>query len=150
MAQTRSSRMAIVLNLAQKEEENAAQSLNIARQQLLSEQEQLQQLDDYRNQYLADYSVSSAPRNAQQLINYSSFIQRIDQLKLEQSQKVERVERVVVKAQTVWQQLYQKRKSIADLIERYKVEEQLAIDKKLQKEIDDLTTQRFSRQKDDG
>lgn len=150
MAQTRSSRMAIVLNLAQKEEENAAQSLNIARQQLLSEQEQLQQLDDYRNQYLADYSVSSAPRNAQQLINYSSFIQRIDQLKLEQSQKVERAERVVVKAQTVWQQLYQKRKSIADLIERYKVEEQLAIDKKLQKEIDDLTTQRFSRQKDDG
>src|SRR5690606_34565443 len=98
----------------------------------------------------ADYSVSSAPRNAQQLINYSSFIQRIDQLKLEQSQKVERAERVVVKAQTVWQQLYQKRKSIADLIERYKVEEQLAIDKKLQKEIDDLTTQRFSRQKDDG
>ncbi|MGN0921460.1 MAG: flagellar export protein FliJ [Cellvibrio sp.] len=150
MAQTRSSRMAIVLNLAQKEEENAAQSLNIARQQLLIEQEQLQQLDDYRNQYLADYSVSSAPRNAQQLINYSSFIQRIDQLKLEQSQKVERAERVVVKAQTVWQQLYQKRKSIADLIERYKVEEQLAIDKKLQKEIDDLTTQRFSRQKDDG
>ena len=136
MAQTRSSRMAIVLNLAQKEEENAAQSLNIARQQLLSEQEQLQQLDDYRNQYLADYSVSSAPRNAQQLINYSSFIQRIDQLKLERSQKVERAERVVVKAQTVWQQLYQKRKSIADLIERYKVEEQLAIDKKLQKELD--------------
>lgn len=148
MAQTRSSRMQLVLELAQKEEENSAQNLSSCKAQLQVEQEQLKQLADYRNQYIGDYSVQGVQRNANQFINYSSFIQRIDQLNQEQLRKVERAERVVEQAKIVWQRLYQKRKSIAELIQRYQTEEQFLLDKKLQKEIDDLTTQRFSRQKD--
>lgn len=148
MAESRAARMGIVLDLAQKEEDKAAQTLEKCRVQLLDEQAQLQQLVDYRAQYLQDYTARDGALTPAQLINYSTFIQRIDSLTAEQTRKCERAEQIVMQAQQIWQRLYQKRKSIADLIIRYQQEELALADKRLQKELDDLTTQRFSRQKE--
>lgn len=150
MIEKRSVRFKIVLNLAQQDEDNAAEKLNMSRAQLQQEQVQLKQLQDYSAQYIADLSGKSTQVRASQLINYTSFIQRIHLLQQEQERKIMRAERLVEQTQSIWQQLYQKRKAIQDLIARYVSEEEAALDKKLQKEIDDLTTQKYSRQNNEN
>ena len=145
MAESRAKRMQLVLSLTERQEKDAAARVEECKTLLVQEQEQLQQLQDYSGQYMEAYADKSGSLQVQERINYSSFIQRLTVAIDEQRFKVERTAKVHEQALARWQDVYLRRKSISQLIERLQQEENALLDKRLQKELDELAAQQFNR-----
>ncbi|EIK45934.1 putative flagellar protein FliJ [Cellvibrio sp. BR] len=148
MAESRAKRMQVVLSLAKKQEDEAANKLSQYREQLVLEQRQLVELRDYAAQYLNAQGALREGILAHELINYSSFIYRLNEACTEQEAKVARMTRLLESLQQQWRVKHQKRKSIEELIVRLQHEDNLIADKLLQKELDDLSAQQLQRQRD--
>lgn len=148
MAESRAKRMQLVLGLAQKQEDEAANKLSQYREQLAQEQRQLVELREYAGQYLNAQGALRQGVLAHELINYSSFIHRLNEACTEQEAKVARMAKLLESLQQQWQIKHQKRKSIEELIVRLQQEDNLAADKRLQKELDELSAQQLLRQRD--
>ena len=134
--------MAVVLTLAQRQEDAAAQRIGQWREQMQQEQQQLSQLQEYCSQYQQEYTGKRSSIFAHQLINYSAFIGRLGDLVQEQQVKLLRMQANLERLQGQWQTCYQKRKSIQDLIERFEREESALLERRLQKELDELSARR--------
>lgn len=145
MAETRAQRMQVVLTLAQRHEDEAAKRLGECRDLLAEEERQLAELVEYRDQYLNAQGEPRAGVYAQELINYSHFIGRLAEACREQESKVARTQASLALLQQQWREKHQKRKSIEDLITRLQQEESLLLDKRLQKELDELSAQQLQR-----
>jgi len=150
MAESRSKRMQVVLTLAVRQEETAAKKVVEVRDQLTKEERQLAELRDYAAQYLQAQSELRDGILASELINYSTFIGRLNEACTEQETKVKRYQVALESIQKQWRMLHQKRKSIEDLITRLQHEDNLLLDKRLQKELDELSSQQFLRKQDDN
>lgn len=144
MAESRAKRLQIVLTLAERHEQAAAKQLGERRAQVEFEQEQLTQLDEYAEQYLQTYRDRRQGLYAEELITYSGFIQRLGAAREDQQAKLERVTRHYEQGLQVWREKYHRRKSIAEMIARLAVEDNALLEKRLQKEMDELTGQQFS------
>lgn len=145
MAETRAQRMQVVLTLAQRHEDDAAQRLSECRDLLASEERQLAELVAYKDQYVNAQGQPRAGIRAQELINYSHFIGRLTEACREQEAKIARTRLSLTQLQQLWREKHQKRKSIEDLIARLHQEENLVLDKRLQKELDELSAQQLQR-----
>lgn len=148
MAESRAQRMQVVLTLALKQEDDAAQKLRQYRDQLAQEERQLADLRDYSTQYLNAQGNLREGVLAHELINYSSFIGRLNEACREQEVKVARMISLLDSLQQQWRIKHQKRKSIEELIVRLQQEDNLLLDKRLQKELDELSAQQLQRQRD--
>ncbi len=138
MARTRSQRMQIVLTLAQKAEDEAAQKVKQQAELLKQEAQQLDELKSYSGQYLQAYANLRDGVSAQEMINYSGFIGRLADAIKEQENKKERIQQGLDKLKQIWAERHQKRKALNDLIDRLKKEESTVLEKLLQKEMDEL------------
>lgn len=145
MAESRAQRMQVVLTLAVRQEDEAAQKLSQFREQLAQEERQLVELQDYAAQYLHAQGNLRQGVVASELINYSSFINRVNLACRDQESKVERYKQLMDNLQQQWRVKHQKRKSIEDLIDRMKREDDHLLDKRLQKEMDELSSQQLQR-----
>ena len=148
MAESRAKRMQVVLLLAERNEQDAGKQLGQQQALVAAEEEQLRQLDDYANQYLKTYAERRTNVRPQELIAYSGFIQRLAGARKEQQAKLERACKLRERLQQLWQIAYHKRESLKNLILRLQLEEGAAQDKRLQKELDELVAQQFSRNKE--
>ena len=148
MVESRATRMQVVLTLALKHEDEAAKKLSQFREQLAQEERQLAELRDYAAQYLQTQSELREGVLAYELINYSSFISRLNEACTEQEGKVARYQQLLNTLQQQWRVKHQKRKSIEDLIVRLTREDSLLLDKRLQQELDELSSQQLQRQLD--
>lgn len=149
MAQSRSQRMQVVLVLAERKEQQAGQQFSQYRTQVDAEKEQLRQLEDYAAQYLNTYSERKTGVRPHELIAYSSFIQRLAEACKDQENRLARMQLNLNRLQQLWQQAYQKRESLKELISRLQQEESVALDKRLQKELDELVSQAHIRRTDE-
>lgn len=140
MAESRAKRMQVVLTLAERQEDEAAQRLRQFRDQLAQEERQLLELRDYAAQYLQTQGSLREGVLAHELINYSNFIQRLNHACNEQEQKVLRMQSQLANLQKQWQIKHQKCQSIADLIKRLQHEDDVILEKRLQKELDELSS----------
>ena len=140
MAESRAKRMQVVLTLAVRQEDDAAQKLTQFREQLAQEELQLQELRDYAAQYLQEQGGLREGVMAHELINYSSFIHRLHEACGEQESKVVRMQSLLANLQKQWQVKHQKRKSIEDLIKRLQHDDDVILEKRLQKELDELSS----------
>jgi flagellar protein FliJ len=138
MAESRAKRMKIVLTLAEKAEDEAAKRVKEQLDLIKLEQEQLQDINAYSEQYLQSYSELRTGVSAQEMINYSGFIGRLADAIKEQEEKIQRLQHGLDKLKSQWSITHQKRKALEDLIERLKKEESAALEKLLQKELDEL------------
>lgn len=149
MAESRAQRMQVVLTLAERNEQQLAQQLSQFTQQLAAEAEQLRQLDEYADQYLHSYANRKTAVRAEELIAYSGFIQRLAEARKEQQVRLERLQLQLARLQQAWRIAHQKSQSIKDLITRLQQDENARADKRLQKEMDELVGQAYSRRSDD-
>lgn len=140
MVESRAKRMKVVLMLAERQEDDAAEKLRQFRDQLAQEERQLQELRDYAKQYLDAQGGLRQGILAHELINYSSFIHRLNEACSEQESKVVRMQGMLANLQKQWQIKHQKRKSIEDLIKRLQHDDDLLLEKRLQKELDELSS----------
>ena len=145
MAESRAKRMQVVLTLAERSEQQAGQQLSQCQAQVTAETEQLHQLDEYAAQYLAIYSERKTAVRPQELIAYSGFIQRLGDARKEQEARLNRIQAQMERLRQAWRVAHQKCESIKELIEKLKQEENALLDKRLQKEMDELVGQAYSR-----
>lgn len=145
MAERRSERLAAVVMLAEREEQAAAARLGEQRATLEREQQQLVQLQDYRTQYIDDYQQMRTGATPQMLMSYSGFLQRLGDAVAGQEQRMAQVRGLLEQCRAQWQEKYHRRRSLQELVERLKTEEDAALEQRLQRELDDLAAQRFTR-----
>ena len=138
MAESRAKRLLIVLQLAQKAEDEAAARVREQADLLRNEETQLNELRAYSEQYLNSYSGLRHGVSARDMINYSGFVGRLTDAIKEQEGKLQRLQQGLDKLKANWSICHQKRKTLEDLIERLKKEDSDLLDKRLQKELDEL------------
>ncbi|RYY74709.1 MAG: flagellar export protein FliJ [Gammaproteobacteria bacterium] len=148
MAESRSKRMQVVLTLTERSEQEAADKLGKFTAQVEAESEQLRQLNEYADQYLHAYGARKVAVRPQELIAYSGFIQRLAEARKEQQARLERMQLQLERYRQAWRIAHQKTESIKELILRLQHDENLLQDKKLQKELDELVGQAYSRRED--
>lgn len=144
-SEVRSKRIAVVLTLAERDEQQAAQNLKAFRDSLDGEQQQLEQLQNYHGQYLEQFQQLRKGLRASEMISYSGFIQRLADVVGEQEKKLAQMQETLSQLQQQWQLKHHRRKSIEDLIARLKREEDAGLERRLQQESDELAGQQHWR-----
>lgn len=132
----KSKRLAIVLELAEREKDQAAQAFEQARQQYAQEEQKLAQLDDYYQDYARSFTSTKTLR-VEDLVKQRSFLQQLSQAIQQQQGLLRTVQNALEEKRKVWQKSHVKHKNLAELIERYRAEEQTVADKKEQKMLDE-------------
>lgn len=128
--------------LAERKEQEAARQLAEFQQLYNREQEQLLQLRDYKEQYLADYTEAQKSLNTVQMQRYSGFIFRLGGVIEDQQQKLVELGAQRDKVRAHWQLRHHQRGAIADLVERLARAEDAEADRQLQKLIDEMSNNR--------
>ena len=138
MAVKKSLRLAPVRNLKQQAERLEARKLADLQQQLAQARKQLQELERYQAEYFHNISRDRLQvKQASQLGMYQAFVQRLQEAIQHQHQSIVQRE-MAVKAQTQkWLAASQSLKAMDELIARFRLEEELAADKREQKILDD-------------
>ncbi len=128
----------MVLRVAEHQEQEAAGYLAQYQQQLAGERSQLDQLEQYHHSYLNEYGDTSVGHSVQDMMRYSDFIGRLAGAIDEQQLKVANAAEQCEKVMQHWQVKRHKRKSLESLIERLRQGENAELERKLQKELDEL------------
>lgn len=145
MAHKRSQRMAIVLQLAEREEQKAAEQLGVGREQLGACEQQMGQLQEYQEEYTAQINARSGPQNVQQMMADRSFIGQLGDAVDAQKQKIVQAQQQYQQLMALWQRAYRKRTSLEEFISKMRDSESLEADKRLQKELDELSSLKLQR-----
>lgn len=143
MSQERSKSLRLVLQLAERAETEAANSLRLQRQQLQAQQQQLMQISQYIDEYNRDAN-RLGQSSVQQMLGQRAFLGQLDQLKETQTQAVSQLDQQTQKAEVNWQQLYQRRQKLEQLIAELDAAHQKMLDGRLQKEMDELSNRMFA------
>ncbi|UTF60792.1 flagellar export protein FliJ [Gilvimarinus sp. DA14] len=138
MAAKRSQRLGVVLMLAERHEQEAADYL-ARHQKLVDEQRQkASELADYRTGYVEQYAGAQSGMRPEELSRYSQFIQQLgDAIKQQESAVAQLIEQLV-KLRQHWHGQHLRRRAIEDLITRLRKGEDQAAERQLQKQLDDM------------
>lgn len=142
---SRAKRLAIVERLAVQREEQASQALAQVRMQIETEEKRLDELVEYRQEYLNYLEKQGAQGiSMQQWHRTQSFIDQLVTLSGRQQSTIDawrsREQQILEK----WRELYQRRKNVGRFVDKISTEEAIAADKQEQKLIDELISQRYS------
>lgn len=135
---SRSKRMTVVLDLAQREQGLAAKNLEAHQQQLNQEQARLQQLESYYQDYESKVGSVQTTLRASELANNRRFLGRISEAKCQQQVQITQLRKHYEAAKQHWMTCHLKQENLVKLIERYRQEEGLAQEKSEQKQLDEL------------
>ena len=140
MAELRSARLGVVLTLSEREEEQAATRLQQGRAVLEREQSQLLELQGYHAEYEQTIAAQRLQISVQTLVTYRHFLGELSRSVDAQALRVKQADAQCLRLMREWQQAFHRRKSIAELIERLRLEEDAHAEKQLQKLMDELTS----------
>lgn len=137
---SRSKRMTVVLDLAQREQDLAAKSLEQHQQQLRQEQARLQELESYYQDYESKVGGVQTTLRASELANSRGFLGRLSEAQRQQRVQITQLEKHYDSAKQYWMECHLKQENLAKLIERYRQEEGIEQEKYEQKQIDELVS----------
>ena len=142
----RAQRLLPVIDMAQTAEQEAAAKLRQYQAALQQAQQQLQNLEHYRDDYQQQWiDKGQAGVSGQWLMNYQRFLSQLE-VAIEQQQKsLAWHESNVRSSQTVWQQAYARLEGLRKLVQRYREEAQKAADKQEQKLLDEMAQRLMMR-----
>jgi len=140
--------LTLVLELEERKEGQALQAFQQSLAHAQQQQLKLEQLEQYRQQYIQGILDDAALGiRSGQYQQSQSFVGQLDKACEQQSRQVTQSKLVQTQRQTIWQQTQQKRKAIAQLIAKKRT---LITAQRLRKEQavhDDFAIQRFLRNK---
>lgn len=136
----RSKRLQVVLELAKRKEDEALKAMQSSQNNLNQQNEKLQELIRYQQEYQqALRDAFSTGATAANCATYQHFLSQVGGAIEQQQLVVTLAEEQLNKARKHWQSLYEKQKGMGGLIDRFRDEEDLEIEKKEQKMIDELS-----------
>ena len=139
-------RLLPVIDMAQTAEQEAAAKLRQYQAALQQAQQQLQNLEHYRDDYQQQWiDKGQTGVSGQWLMNYQRFLSQLE-VAIEQQQKsLAWHENNVRSSQTLWQQAYARLEGLRKLVQRYREEAQKAADKQEQKLLDEMAQRLMMR-----
>ncbi len=139
----RSDRLQPVARLADKQQESAARALGEARQSQQSEEQRLQELLVYREEYVVDFQRRGrAGLTGVDLQRFQQFLGQIDKAIEQQHQRIRGALVQVEQRTGQWQQRATKAKAINNAVGQFAQAESLQADKREQAIQDDRAAQR--------
>ncbi|WP_119394984.1 flagellar export protein FliJ [Salinibius halmophilus] len=143
----RSERLRLVERVAQQHEDKAAKALKMAEQKISFEQQQLEQLVTYQQTYQnTQKQAGSQGIGVQQYLVYQHFLDQIEVMIANQQRVVNQAQQQYQQLMRHWQQLYLRRRSMAQLAEKVSLSEFMEQQKAEQKAIDEIVNQMQARQ----
>ena len=137
----KSERIQVVVGLAKRKEDSAAEICDNAKKVLEMEKLRLADLEDYYRDYESSFSRKTQGLRATDLINSRSFLNQLSDARENQKHNIARFEADFGEKKREWLRCYMKRQSLEELVERYQKQESVLADKKEQKMIDDWVNQ---------
>ncbi|WP_095110689.1 flagellar export protein FliJ [Pseudomonas sp. Irchel 3E20] len=145
MAQSRATRLAPVVDMAESAERSAAQRLGHFQGQVQLAQSKLGDLERFRAEYQQQWiERGSHGVSGQWLMNYQHFLNQLETAVGQQRQSLAWHENNLNKAREAWQQAYARVEGLRKLVQRYVDEARALEDKREQKLLDELS-QRLPR-----
>ncbi|WP_108124466.1 flagellar export protein FliJ [Saccharospirillum mangrovi] len=142
----RSERLQLIERLAKQREEQAAQALQQARNQLGQEIKQLEELANYQAEYHQSLQVSgSTGVSIEQWRRTQGFIDQLEIVMGRQQGVIRQWQDQEAKLLAHWQSLYQRRKTLNQLVEKVSMEELIEADRREQKALDEVVSQMRQR-----
>lgn len=143
MARLRSQRLLPVLQLAQRREETAARQLAQATQRQRDEEQKLQELMRYLDEYAAGWPVGGRLLHVSELQNRSGFMQRLEQAVRQQQGALQQAVQQLEQARQAWRDQYLRRQNLARLIDQAKASEERFAENRQQRTFDDQAGRRI-------
>jgi len=146
MAQTRASRLAPVVEMAESAEKAAVQRLGHFQGQVRLAETKLGELEKFRADYQQQWiDKGSVGVSGQWLMNYQRFLNQLETAVSQQRQSLTWHQNNLNKARGEWQKAYARVEGLRKLVQRYIDEARALEDKREQKLLDELS-QRLPRE----
>lgn len=144
----KSQRLNVIVDLYVRQEREALEIMGTSQQRLADQQNQLDQLVQYRLEYLQRFEARQrAGINVGQLLEFRAFADKLDGAIEGQRRQVLQCERDLQKARGLWEQCHQRTKSLKRVKELAAVDEAKTEQKREQAEQDDRAAR---SRRDDG
>lgn len=142
----RSKRLTPIKQLAQNNEKNAAQSLARALDSQKRESSKLEQLFQYRLEYLNQMDVQIKNGiNGTKLQQYHLFLAKLDAAINHQKAVLETSGKQLDRSKSQWQQKHNKTEAISQVMDKMAIKEKKVLDKRESSQNDEISTQAFIR-----
>lgn len=133
----RSKRLAPVVNIAAKATNSALIKMGEANAAWLKEKQQLEELNHYKDEYLARFRQgNTAVMSAQKVLELRAFLVQLDQTIQVQEQQVQIYYHQLEQQRVLWQQTRNKEQAMQSLVDRYHHEE-IQVELKQEQQISD-------------
>ncbi len=134
----KSARMASIVKVAESDEQRAAQALGKSQQQLDVHRERLEQLVDYRSEYVKQLQErASGGISVSQIQSYRAFISQLDLGIEEQHKVIDNMQLDVESKRQEWFARRSQTQAMDKVMSKYHYQEQLLEGKRDQKESDE-------------
>lgn len=147
---SRSKRLNLVLDIAERKENKAAEAFELARRLWLEDQEKMQDLQKYYSDYELAFTRPAARLRAQDIAQQRGFLTQLAEALRQQQQVVDRRRSIADNKQSDWQSARLKRRALEELIDRIKADEARALTRKEEKMLDEWFAQSRSLRPDPG
>ena len=126
--------------MADREEKSATDSVEEIRAKLQAEEEKLQGLINYYDEYASDFGQSEKLTTARQIQMQRTFLEKLSEAKAQQQLQIQNVNARLQEKIEIWRKIYLKNKSLHDYVSRLRLDEQKQLTKKEERLLDDWFT----------
>lgn len=144
----RSRRLAVVLNLEERKEQEALERMGEARNRYEAQQEQIDNLNRYQQEYrdqIRQNQQGVVP--VARLQAWQAFIAQLDQVLRQQQQQLDILAERLDESRRQWQEAWERRRGMEKYIETCRRQEQREQDLKEQKLADEAAGRAFTRRR---
>lgn len=147
---SRAKRLNMVLDIAERAENKAAEAFEMARRLWLEDQEKMVDLQRYYQDYENAFTQPTMRMRAQDIAQQRGFLQQLAEAVRQQAQVVERRRAIADSKQTDWQTAHVKRRALQELVARVRADEQRMLTRKEEKMLDEWFNQTAQRRAETG
>ena len=142
----RAQRLKVVLDLTEREEQDALQRWGDVQKKLAGEQEKRQQLKNYASDYQRQLSApGKALIRAGDMHNTLGFIRQIESALRQQEAQIAQLEVMTAKARGAYLQAHGKTEALKNMMQRLEDEHALEVSRREQREADEWATRQSSQ-----
>lgn len=143
----RSKRMSVVVDMSKREEEAAAQELQVCLLKLSEEEQKLQRLDEYYRDYEKLFASQKVGVRVESIVSNRNFLHQLAETIKVQEQQVVHLREQAEGVKRHWHLCHLKHGNLAKFVEQIKTGEIADQDKMEQKNVDEWVSQSHSRWK---
>jgi flagellar protein FliJ len=133
----KSKRFEPIQEIASTSAKDLSRAMGEAARQVADLERKLQQLQTYRDEYTKNSSQSGSSMDAVKLQNYRSFLDRLGDAMRQQQKLLEHARAEYEKKRADWSEKRVEAESLGRVVERFRKEEQRAVDQREQREGDE-------------